>query len=96
MQLAAYLFFQPILTVQVFIDIRRGKHPCILSENFIPNDTLIGTEGRTPLIILTGPNMGGKSTLMRQVGTIAVMAQIVSFKRFNNRVTELNYDLVFN
>ncbi|XP_023246001.1 probable DNA mismatch repair protein Msh6 [Copidosoma floridanum] len=58
------------------IEIRDGKHPCIPSNNFIPNDTLIATKETAPLILLTGPNMGGKSTLMRQVGLITVMAQI--------------------
>ncbi|OXU29419.1 hypothetical protein TSAR_009297 [Trichomalopsis sarcophagae] len=60
----------------IFIEIREGKHPCIVSENFIPNDTVIATAKAAPLIILTGPNMGGKSTLMRQVGLITIMAQI--------------------
>lgn len=60
------------------IDIKDGKHPCITSDNFIANDTSMGTEETAPLILLTGPNMGGKSTLMRQVGLITIMAQIVS------------------
>ncbi|XP_058798739.1 probable DNA mismatch repair protein Msh6 [Phymastichus coffea] len=60
----------------IFIEIKEGKHPCIVSENFIPNDSLVATGGAAPLIILTGPNMGGKSTLMRQVGLITIMAQI--------------------
>ncbi|KAJ8674770.1 hypothetical protein QAD02_010556 [Eretmocerus hayati] len=64
---------------EIFVDIRDGKHPCITSENFIPNDTIIATEGKAPLMILTGPNMGGKSTLMRQVGLITIMAQIGSY-----------------
>ncbi|KAK2589266.1 hypothetical protein KPH14_007823 [Odynerus spinipes] len=61
---------------QIFIDIKDGKHPCILSDNFIPNDTLIARDGSASVIILTGPNMGGKSTLMRQVGLLTIMAQI--------------------
>ncbi|XP_023245982.1 LOW QUALITY PROTEIN: probable DNA mismatch repair protein Msh6 [Copidosoma floridanum] len=61
---------------EIMIEIRDGKHPCIPSDNFIPNDTCIATEETAPLILLTGPNMGGKSTLMRQVGLITVMAQI--------------------
>ena len=48
-----------------------------MSDNFIPNDTLIATGEAAPLMILTGPNMGGKSTLMRQVGLLTIMAQIV-------------------
>lgn len=64
---------------QVFTEIKDGKHPCIMSENFVPNDTLLATEGSASLVILTGPNMGGKSTLMRQVGLLTIMAQMVSF-----------------
>lgn len=45
----------------------------------MPNDTTIGNEvGQKRILILTGPNMGGKSTLMRQIALITVMAQIVS------------------
>ncbi|XP_046478017.1 probable DNA mismatch repair protein Msh6 [Neodiprion pinetum] len=59
-----------------FIDIRDGRHPCVTSDDFIPNDTLLGTEDSASLVILTGPNMGGKSTVMRQVGLLTIMAQI--------------------
>ncbi|XP_001661901.2 probable DNA mismatch repair protein Msh6 [Aedes aegypti] len=62
---------------QVF-ELEEGIHPCVSdSENYIPNGVNIGGEG-APLVLLTGPNMGGKSTLMRQVGILAVMAQIGS------------------
>ncbi|XP_050100322.1 probable DNA mismatch repair protein Msh6 [Anopheles aquasalis] len=63
------------------IEIEEGIHPCIASElmeSFIPNGISIGGEGRASLVLLTGPNMGGKSTLMRQVGLLAIMAQIGS------------------
>jgi len=50
-----------------------------MSDDFIPNNTLLATDDATSFMILTGPNMGGKSTLMRQVGLITIMAQIVSF-----------------
>jgi len=54
-----------------------GYHPCMkLSDDFIPNGiTLGGTNA--PLALLTGPNMGGKSTLMRQVAILVIMAQMV-------------------
>ncbi|XP_033224554.1 probable DNA mismatch repair protein Msh6 isoform X2 [Belonocnema kinseyi] len=58
------------------LEVREGKHPCIMSNNFIPNDTFLATNEVKQLVILTGPNMGGKSTLMRQIGLLAVMAQI--------------------
>lgn len=65
------------------IVIRDGRHPCISNvESFVPNDTFIGTEGHPSILLLTGPNMGGKSTLMRQVALITVMAQIVRLVTF--------------
>ena len=64
---------------QVFIDIGEGRHPCILSDTFIPNDTLLGTDSSASFMILTGPNMGGKSTLMRQIALLTIMTQIVRF-----------------
>eukprot|EP00092_Neocalanus_flemingeri_P023891 GFUD01025916.1.p1 GENE.GFUD01025916.1~~GFUD01025916.1.p1 ORF type:complete len:1157 (-),score=408.68 GFUD01025916.1:96-3209(-) len=58
------------------IDIKEGKHPCLDLGGvaYIPNDTFIGSE--SSLIILTGPNMGGKSTLMRQTGLLVILAQM--------------------
>ncbi|XP_055695973.1 probable DNA mismatch repair protein Msh6 isoform X2 [Lutzomyia longipalpis] len=61
-----------------FMELEDGYHPCLTNnEDFIPNGVTLGAP-RTALTILTGPNMGGKSTLMRQVGLLAVMAQIGS------------------
>ncbi len=64
------------------IRITGGRHPIIersdLSERFVPNDTLIDNEKRR-ISILTGPNMAGKSTYMRQVALITLMAQTGSF-----------------
>ncbi|MEI8352729.1 MAG: DNA mismatch repair protein MutS, partial [bacterium] len=64
------------------VHIREGRHPVIEripeAERFIPNDTLLnGTDHQ--LIVLTGPNMAGKSTYIRQVGLIVIMAQMGSF-----------------
>ncbi|XP_066598080.1 probable DNA mismatch repair protein Msh6 [Prorops nasuta] len=64
---------------EILIDIKEGRHPCIASDNFIPNDTVINTDDSASLLILTGPNMGGKSTLMRQVGLLTIMSQIGSY-----------------
>ncbi|XP_004403448.1 PREDICTED: DNA mismatch repair protein Msh6 isoform X2 [Odobenus rosmarus divergens] len=70
-----------------FLDLRGSRHPCItktfFGDDFIPNDILIGCEeeeeeeenGKAYCVLVTGPNMGGKSTLMRQAGLLAVMAQ---------------------
>lgn len=64
------------------IVIREGRHPVVeqtLSDvAFVPNDTLLNTEGDR-VAIVTGPNMAGKSTYMRQTALIALMAQIGSF-----------------
>ncbi|XP_015787884.1 DNA mismatch repair protein Msh6 [Tetranychus urticae] len=69
---------RPIIEVdpekKPFISIEQGRHPSLLKykSNFVPNDISLGDQ----LLLLTGPNMGGKSTLMRQTGLIAIMAQI--------------------
>lgn len=58
-----------------------GRHPVLeqlTDERFVPNDVLLDT-GEHQLVILTGPNMAGKSTYMRQVALITIMAQIGSF-----------------
>ncbi|XP_048477916.1 probable DNA mismatch repair protein Msh6 [Plutella xylostella] len=68
--------FEP--DVKPFIQITEGRHPCIPVNDFIPNDTELGVE-ETSLMLLTGPNMGGKSTLMRQVGLLTVLAHLGSY-----------------
>ena len=64
------------------LSITEGRHPVIeaihSSERFVPNDTLLDN-GENQLIIITGPNMAGKSTFMRQVALITLMAQMGSF-----------------
>jgi DNA mismatch repair protein MutS len=64
------------------IDIRDGRHPVIesmkLGEGFVPNDTLLDADSNQ-LLMITGPNMAGKSTYMRQVALITLMAQSGSF-----------------
>ncbi|KAF2882315.1 hypothetical protein ILUMI_23880 [Ignelater luminosus] len=59
-----------------FVNIEDGVHPCTLLEDFVPNSTKLGIEDTASIMLLTGPNMGGKSTLMRQVALIIVMAQM--------------------
>ncbi len=71
---------RPVLTEQTGIHIVQGRHltvEALSSEPFIPNDTLFTTERQ--LQIITGPNMGGKSTYMRQTALITLMAFIGSF-----------------
>ena len=64
------------------IDIKDGRHPVVEQvlegELFVPNDTLLSC-GDDRVYIITGPNMAGKSTFMRQVALIVIMAQIGSF-----------------
>eukprot|EP01135_Chromosphaera_perkinsii_P005658 Nk52_evm29s356 gene=Nk52_evmTU29s356 len=70
-----------------FLELKSMRHPCIseengmFSKNFIPNDTCVGNadgngQSQKNIIILTGPNMGGKSTLLRQTCIAVIMAQI--------------------
>ncbi len=65
------------------LDIREGRHPVIETlmapgEEYVPNDVYLDTEGQQ-IIILTGPNMAGKSALLRQTALIVLMAQCGSF-----------------
>ena len=63
------------------LEIVGGRHPVVeqmmAREKFIPNDLSLTDEGR--LIILTGPNMAGKSTILRQIGLIQLMAQVGTY-----------------
>jgi DNA mismatch repair protein MutS len=74
-------YVRPTVHTGYQLFIRAGRHPVVETmmprEDFIPNDVLLDEDGR--IIILTGPNMAGKSTLLRQVGLIQLMAQIGSF-----------------
>lgn len=65
------------ILLQPFINIKNGRHPCLSVDNgFISNDINLGTDDFNNLVLLTGPNMGGKSTLMRQLGLITILAQV--------------------
>jgi len=69
----------PTLADEALIDIEAGRHPVVehTIERFTPNDCLVNA-GRS-LLLITGPNMGGKSTYMRQVALIALLARVGSF-----------------
>ncbi|MFB0519737.1 MAG: DNA mismatch repair protein MutS [Acidobacteriota bacterium] len=73
---------RPVITEVEELTIIEGRHPVVektnLAEKFIPNDTYLNPDSEQ-LLIITGPNMGGKSTYLRQVALIAIMAQIGSF-----------------
>jgi DNA mismatch repair protein MutS len=72
----------PKLTADDSIAIVNGRHPVVeralVDERFVPNDTYLSNQ-EAQLIILTGPNMSGKSTYLRQVALIVLLAQIGSF-----------------
>jgi DNA mismatch repair protein MutS len=74
-------YVRPELTDDFALDIVAGRHPVVERmmprEAFIPNDVLLTEEAR--LIILTGPNMAGKSTILRMIGLIALLAQVGSY-----------------
>ena len=74
-------YTRPTLTDGFDLDIRAGRHPVVERmmprDKFIPNDVQLVADAR--LVILTGPNMAGKSTILRQVGLIVLMAQTGSF-----------------
>ncbi len=74
-------YVRPQLTSGFELRIKAGRHPVVERmmprERFIPNDVELDETGR--IIILTGPNMAGKSTILRQIGLIVLMAQAGSF-----------------
>ena len=79
---ASYGYVQPEVDLSDEIQIIDGRHPVVermlKDALFVPNDTLLGTP-ESRVSIITGPNMAGKSTYMRQVALMVLMAQIGSF-----------------
>jgi len=77
-----YSYVRPELTTDNKIIINRGRHPVVerglVDTGFISNDTYLSNDD-AQLIVLTGPNMSGKSTYLRQVALIVLLAQIGSF-----------------
>ena len=76
-------YVRPQVSPGDVIDIRQGRHPVIetqlpLGEHYIPNDILLDAD-RQQIIIVTGPNMAGKSALLRQTALITLLAQMGSF-----------------
>jgi DNA mismatch repair protein MutS len=74
-------YVRPELSDDFALEIAAGRHPVVERmmprDKFIPNDVRLSADAR--MIILTGPNMAGKSTVLRQVGLIVLMAQVGSF-----------------
>ena len=78
---ALHNYVCPVIDVGGVIDIKNGRHPVVealQSAPFVPNDVLLDN-GENRVAIITGPNMAGKSTYMRQTALIVLMAQIGSF-----------------
>ena len=76
-------YCRPVVDKSAALDIRAGRHPVIETlmapgEEYVPNDVSMDSKGNQ-IIILTGPNMAGKSALLRQTALIVLMAQIGSF-----------------
>ncbi|MBA7603558.1 DNA mismatch repair protein MutS [subsurface metagenome] len=75
-------YVRPELTTGNEISIKQGRHPVVerslIDSSFVPNDTFLSNDD-AQLIVLTGPNMSGKSTYLRQVALIVLLSQIGSF-----------------
>ncbi len=75
-------YVRPVITENGRLVIREGRHPVVETlaeaERFVPNDTLLDRD-ENQLLIITGPNMAGKSTYIRQVALMVILAQMGSF-----------------
>jgi DNA mismatch repair protein MutS len=76
-------YVQPVLNTKKVLDIKGGRHPVIekrlpVGEEYITNDVYLDNDSQQ-IIIITGPNMSGKSAILRQTGLIVLMAQMGSF-----------------
>lgn len=79
----AYKYIRPVVSEDDVLDIKQGRHPVIerqmaAGENYIPNDLYLDSD-KQQIIIVTGPNMAGKSALLRQTALITLLAQIGCF-----------------
>ena len=73
-------FTRPVLVDTPEIDIQKGRHPVVekvIQDPFVPNDIVLNNAQK--MMMITGPNMGGKSTYMRQCGLIVLLAHIGSY-----------------
>ena len=78
-----YRYNRPVVDESMVIDIKQGRHPVIerqmpVGEEYVANDLYLDSD-KQQIIILTGPNMAGKSALLRQTALITILAQIGSF-----------------
>ena len=78
-----YRYNRPVVDESMVLDIKQGRHPVIeqqmpIGEKYVPNDIYLDND-KQQIIILTGPNMAGKSALLRQTALIVLLAQMGSF-----------------
>lgn len=76
-------YVRPVVDDSEILDIKQGRHPVIetqlpIGEQYVPNDVLLDTEHQQ-IMMITGPNMAGKSALLRQTALIVLLAQIGCF-----------------
>ena len=76
-------YIRPVIDNSTVLEIRQGRHPVIeqelpLGEQYIPNDIMLDNE-KQQIVIITGPNMAGKSALLRQTALIVLLAQVGCF-----------------
>lgn len=76
-------YVRPVVDDSLVIDIKQGRHPVIetllpIGEEYIPNDVMLDCD-KQQIIVITGPNMSGKSALLRQTVLIVLLAQMGSF-----------------
>jgi DNA mismatch repair protein MutS len=79
---ARWEYVRPMITTDLVLDVEAGRHPVVErlreSERFVPNDIALSADDRA-ILVVTGPNMAGKSTYLRQTALIVLMAQMGSF-----------------
>jgi len=78
-----YHYVRPVVEDDETIDIKQGRHPVIeqqlpIGESYVPNDVMLDSN-KQQIMIITGPNMAGKSALLRQTALIVILAQIGCF-----------------
>ena len=79
----AHHYVRPVVDTSTVLDIREGRHPVIetqmpVGESYVPNSILLDNESQQ-IMIITGPNMAGKSALLRQTALVVLMAQVGCF-----------------
>ena len=84
-------YIRPVIDSSEVIDIKQGRHPVIeqelpLGERYVPNDILLDNE-RQQIIIITGPNMAGKSALLRQTALIVLLVEMTEASNILNNVS---------